>query len=95
MAKFLLWVLLSFVVGGVSFWAIVTERLPNPLLVFVVVVVFALPPLGSFWTLYTAIRYEKEPLPMVLAAMVPYSFLWYYFERVRPGKLTRTVRRLE
>ncbi len=39
--------------------------------------------------LYMAIRYEKHPLPMVLLAFVPFAFFWYYFERVRPGKLVR------
>jgi hypothetical protein len=40
--------------------------------------------------MYMSIRYEKHPLPMVLlAAFIPFSFLWYYFERVRRGKLRR------
>jgi len=39
---------------------------------------------------YICIRYEKNPLPLVVLALcVPFTFLWYYFERVRPGKLTR------
>lgn len=87
--KLFLWIFLGFVVAGLAFWTIVAEGPDNPLLVFVVVAVFGLPPIGAFWMLYMAIRYEAQPLPMILLAFVPYSFLWYYFERVRPGKLTR------
>jgi len=59
------------------------------LLVFLVVVIFAMPSIGAFWMLYMATRYETQPLPMMFLAFVPYAFLWYYFERVRPGKLMR------
>ena len=55
------------------------------------VFVFAVPPLGAWWMIYMAIRYEKNPLPMILLAFLPYTFVWYYFERVRTGKhLART-----
>jgi len=87
--KLFLWILFGFVVAGFAFWAIVAEGPENPFLVSLVVVVFAASPIGAFWMLYTAIRYETHPLPMVLMAFLPFSFLWYYFERVRPGKLTR------
>jgi hypothetical protein len=89
MMKLILWILLGFVVAGLAFWAIVTEGPENPVLVSFVVVVFAASPIGAFWMLYVAIRHETHPLPMVLMAFIPFSFLWYYFERVRPGKLTR------
>ena len=40
--------------------------------------------LGGMWMVYTAIRYEKHPFFFMLLAGIPYFFLWYYFERVRP-----------
>jgi hypothetical protein len=86
--KLFLWIVLGFAVAGVGFWMIVAEGPENPFFFFLVVV-FTAQPLGAFWMLYMAIRYEVHPLPMVLLAFVPYAFLWYYFERVRPGKLTR------
>lgn len=62
----------------------------NPVVMLLLILLFASAPLGSFWMMYMSIRYEKSPLPMVaLALFVPFTFLWYYFERVRPGKLTR------
>ena len=88
----LLWILLGFAVAGLAFWTITSEGPENPFLVFAVVVVFAVAPIGAFWMLYMAIRYETHPLLMVLMAFVPYAFLWYYFERVRPGKLSRGIR---
>ena len=92
MMKLFLWILLGFAVAGLAFWTITSEGPENPFLVFAVVVVFAVAPIGAFWMLYMAIRYETDPLLMVLMAFVPYAFLWYYFERVRPGKLSRGIR---
>jgi hypothetical protein len=85
--KMFLWILLGLFVSGLAFWITITPGVPrNPLLTFLVVVVFAAPSFGAFWMLYVAIRHEKHPLPMMLLAFIPYTFLWYYFERVRPGK---------
>jgi hypothetical protein len=44
---------------------------------------------GAFWMMYMSIRHEKSPLPMVMLAFIPFTFLWYYFERFRAGKLRR------
>jgi hypothetical protein len=85
--KMFLWILLGFAVAGLAFWMVTTSGIPrNPLMVFLFVVIFAVSPVGTFWMLYIAIRHEKHPLPMILLAFVPYASLWYYFERVRPGK---------
>ena len=62
----------------------------NPVMLFAVVALFLIPPLGAFWMIYMSIRYEKRPLPLVLLAFfIPFTFVWYYFERVRDGKLQR------
>ena|ERR1700730_16346381 len=43
----------------------------------------------GLWMLYRAIRYEAKPVPYIfLAAFVPFSYIWYYFERFRPRKQT-------
>jgi len=63
---------------------------PNPLVLFVIATPFVALSLGALWMMYLSTRYEKKPLPILLLAMfVPFSFLWYYFGRVRPGKLRR------
>ena len=86
--KLFLWIIVGFVTLGLAFWIVTTSENPqNSFLMILVVLVFGVPPLGAFWMLYMAIRYEKHPLPMmILAFFVPYTFLWYYFERVRPRK---------
>ena len=56
----------------------------NPLVAVAFVILYAIAPLGGFWMMYMSIRYEKNPWPMILLALIPFSFLWYYFERVRP-----------
>ncbi len=84
--KLVLWILLGLFVSGLAFWMVTTPGIPrSPLLILLVIVVFAVPPFGAIWMVYIAIRYEKHPLPMILLAMLPYTFLWYYFGRVRPG----------
>lgn len=58
----------------------------SPVILLAFVALFFIPPLGAFWMMYMSIRHEKNPFPMVLLAFVPFSFLWYYFERVRPKR---------
>lgn len=62
----------------------------SPFILFAFWVLFGIPPLGAFWMMYVAIRYEKNPFPLILLALfIPFTFLWYYFDRVRPGKVRR------
>lgn len=85
--KLFLWVLLGFGVAGLAFWMVTSSGIPrNPLFVILLVMVFGVSPVGTFWMFYVAIRNEKRPWPMILLAFVPYAFLWYYFERVRPER---------
>jgi len=58
----------------------------NPITLFLIVAVFLAANIGTIWMLYVSIRSEKHPFPFILLAFIPYAFLWYYFERVRPGK---------
>lgn len=86
--KMVLYVLFGLAVAGFAFWAVTTPGTPqNPLFVALLVIVFGGAPIGSFWMMYQVIRYEKNPWPLLLYAFfIPFSFLWYYFERVRPGR---------
>jgi hypothetical protein len=36
---------------------------------------------GGLWMAYQAIRYELQPVRFVLLAFLPFSFIWYYYER--------------
>jgi hypothetical protein len=81
------WILLGFLVTGLAFWIVVSPWTPkSPIIQTVVVALFIAPSVGAFWMLYVAIRFEKHPLPFILLSFVPYGFLGYYFERVRPNK---------
>ena len=85
--RILPWTLAGFAVTGLAFYAVVSPWFPkNSVTQLLAVLFFGAPTLGAFWMLYTAIRNERNPLPIVLLAFLPYAFLWYYFERVRPGK---------
>jgi hypothetical protein len=85
--KILLWILLGLAVTGIAFFMVISPWFPrNPVIESLVFVFFSAPSVGAFWMLYVAIRNERHPLPIILLAFLPYTFLWYYFERVRPGK---------
>jgi len=60
----------------------------TPTLVVTLGLFYAIHPIGALWMVYQCLRYEKSPFPLLLLCLVPYSFVWYYFERVRAGKQT-------
>ena len=87
--KLTLYISFGFLVLGAALLLIVRGQPPesSPAIQFAFVAVFAVPPFGAFWMMYVAIRYEKNPFPMILIALIPFTFVWFYFERVRRGKL--------
>ncbi len=88
--KLTFYVIVGLALIGLATWVMTTQPVgsSSPDLAFVLLVpVFAVAPIGAFWMMYMAIRYERHPLQTVLLAMfMPFSFVWYYFERVRKGK---------
>jgi hypothetical protein len=87
--KLTLYISFGFLVFGAALLLIARGQVPesSPAILFAFVAVFAVPPFGAFWMMYMAIRYEKNPFPMILLSLIPFMFLWFYFERVRRGKL--------
>lgn len=80
-------------VTAVAAWAIMRPGVPaNSLFSLLILAVFVVPPLGTFWMLYVSIRHEEHPLPIILLAFVPYAFLWYNSERVKTGKYKHSGR---
>ena len=44
-------------------------------------------PVFGFWMVYQVIRHEAKPFwYLLMAASVPFSYVWYYVERYRPRK---------
>jgi hypothetical protein len=37
--------------------------------------------IGALWMLYQSIRYELRPLLFCVLSLIPFSFVWYYYER--------------
>jgi hypothetical protein len=87
--KLVLYIALGFLVIAAAALLITRGQAPdsNPAVLFTFVTLFAIPPLGAFWMMYMSIRHEKNPFPMILLAFIPFTFVWFYFERVRRGKL--------
>ena len=83
--KMFLWGCLGFAVAGFAFWIVTTTETvpPHPLPLVLLALIFGVSPLGTFWMLFMVIRHEKRMMPYALLAFFPYSFLGYYFERVK------------
>ncbi len=90
--KTFLWALIAIALNVFVFWVVVGPWYPtNRAEMILIATLFGLPALGGFWMLYSAVRHEKRPLPFVLLAFVPFSFLWYYFERTRFRKASPEI----
>lgn len=81
--EFLLWFIpLACVAGFLPFYLLTRLHLPgfHPLVVLVVLV-HTVVPIGAWWLIYQAVRYEIRVGRYVLLAFIPFGFLWYRFVR--------------
>jgi hypothetical protein len=85
--KTILWFLLIGTLGAVCGWIVIGPWTPkNPVAMLMVFTLFTVPNIGAIWMMYIAVRYEAYPYPFIALAFLPFSFVWYYFERFRPGR---------
>jgi hypothetical protein len=56
----------------------------NPLVAKLPAILAACAALGAVWAVYQSLRYENRPGLYLLMAIVPFSFVWYYFGRYKP-----------
>jgi len=87
----ILWLVLIGALCVLWGWIVVGPWTPhNPIAMMLVAVLFTVPNVGALWMMYVAIRYEPTPFLFVALAFIPFSFVWYYFERYRKAQhLTR------
>lgn len=82
-----LWIGIILFLTAIAFWIVNGPWYPHSsIALFFTCAFFAAPGIGGLWMLFTVVRCEKKPLPIALVAFFPFTFLWYYFERVRPRK---------
>jgi len=85
--RYVFWIFICLILTGVALLIVVGPWVPkNSLSLFLVLAFFGATNLGSFWMIFMAIRHEKHPLAFIFLALLPYAFVWYYFDRVRPKK---------
>ena len=85
MGKLASWVAFCCLLVGLCLWVMAGPEAPrhNPWIIGFFVGYSTVAPIGAYWMLYQAIRYEEHPWPFIVLAFLPCSFFWYYFERVR------------
>lgn len=82
-----IWILVIACLLSLCAWIVIGPWVPHhPLALFAVIVLFGAPNFGAIWMMYTAARYELNAITFVALAFIPFTFLWYYFERYRTGK---------
>lgn len=85
--RLLMWLLLGYGAAGLNMWLISRPWFPSPALAgFMSAGLAGVATIGAFWMMYAAIRYENRPLPYIFLAFVPFTSLWYYFDRIRPTR---------
>ncbi len=88
--------LLLFLASGAALvfasWVVVGAWLPRTTFGQALVFAFFIcSPIGAFWMLYDCAVRERPPVVYYLIALLlPYSFVWYYFNRVRPRQIRGT-----
>lgn len=86
------WILFAVCLTGFEVWAVFSRTGPmnltsHPVLLPLILLAFTASGLGGWWMLFMILRHEKGMFPIILAPLlIPNSFLWYYFERIKPGK---------
>ena len=80
--KLLIWVVGGLWMAAVSFWLVI-ETGANPISVAIFVVIDFAATVGALWMMDVVVREERQPCRMIWLVILPFSFLWYYFERVR------------
>ncbi len=58
----------------------------SPILNAFQILFFSIHPFGAVWMITMSAMREKHPVPYVILAFAPYTFVWYYFARVRTAK---------
>lgn len=66
-----------------AIWPLVSTFPQSRLETLTVVAFYIIHPFGALWMLVQVIRGEREKWPLILLAFIPYSFVWYYFDRNR------------
>jgi len=69
--------------NGFVFWVFFAAGPLHGIALILAVVPFFIGPTGALWMFYDCFRYERNPWPYAILAVVPYLFVWHYFERVR------------
>ena len=86
--KTALWALIPVVGTGLALYIVLSSWYPsNSVETFIAVCFFAAPGIGGLWMAYHVVRHSKHIFPLIFIAMLPYTFIWYYFERIRPAHI--------
>ena len=84
------WMLVTMCLTGFELWAVFEPTTPmslhnQPILFSLILSAFTASGIGGWWMLLRILRRGRPIFPIILVPLlIPNSFLWYYFERVKP-----------
>jgi hypothetical protein len=81
--QLLLYSILTAVILYVAVPILLTFFAGNPVVAQLPAILGTCAVLGAVWTVYQAVRYEDRPGLYLLMAIIPFSFVWYYFGRYK------------
>ena len=80
-------VLYTILVMGLGFALDIVWNMNSALAFAIGFLPFIISAIGQMWMMYTAVRHEREPLLFFILAGFPLVFVWYYYFRVKAGKI--------
>jgi len=81
-----LWFVFLTAATAFGYWALFSPWLKEVIRGRVLLIYALTQILGGFWMIYNCVRTEQRPFRFILISLIPYSFVWYYFEKVRPPR---------
>ena len=74
------------------FWILLAALIQNVVATLALMVIFVpaiISAVGQMWMAYTVIRHEEDPPLYLRSCLIPFASVWYYYARVKRGKVSR------
>ena len=88
----LLHVLIALALTCIAIFTVISSWYPkNAAEMFAAGAYVAFASIGQWWMIFMIVRQERKMWRLIWVALLPFSFIWYYFERVRPRRAGASI----